>query len=183
MNPLKSLLKACARKRHSRGFGIHSPYAFQFVNDVIRPKDYGYYAYDLIDDNASLKGNEAREAKWFVRLFVFLNTHRVLITGSYPEAATIAAKSLGKKFVILKPGKPKEFKTGDILIISSQDCNSELIDKAEKTLTPILALHAGPRLNETLCRPLEKGLLLRGRKKILLIPREEMDYVSYEINL
>lgn len=37
------------RWRHGRGFGVHSPYAFRMVNDVLRlPPDYAYYAYDDI---------------------------------------------------------------------------------------------------------------------------------------
>ena len=34
------------RLRHSRGFGIHSPWAYRFVTEAIRPhRGYAYYAY------------------------------------------------------------------------------------------------------------------------------------------
>ena len=38
------------RWRHSRGFGIHSPFAFRFVCEVLNPpRKYGFYAYDQLD--------------------------------------------------------------------------------------------------------------------------------------
>lgn len=38
------------RWRHSRGFGIHSPYAFRFVCEVLNPsRTYGFYAYEELE--------------------------------------------------------------------------------------------------------------------------------------
>lgn len=33
----------------SRGFGVHSPFAFAFIRDVIGERSYGYYAYPAIE--------------------------------------------------------------------------------------------------------------------------------------
>lgn len=33
------------RWRHSKGFGMHSHFAYRFVTDVLKPGIYGYYAY------------------------------------------------------------------------------------------------------------------------------------------
>ena len=38
------------RQRTSRGFGIHSPFAYDFVVNVLRER-YMYYAYNLIKEN------------------------------------------------------------------------------------------------------------------------------------
>lgn len=41
-----SLATVLRRLRHSRGFGIHSPFAYRFITEVLNlPKEYGYYAY------------------------------------------------------------------------------------------------------------------------------------------
>ena len=39
-----------SRWHRSRGFGVHSPFAFSFILDVLRERRYAYYAYDSIDD-------------------------------------------------------------------------------------------------------------------------------------
>lgn len=46
MPSVLNLVERFNRWRHSRGFGIHSPFAFRFVTEVLcLPKEYGYYAY------------------------------------------------------------------------------------------------------------------------------------------
>lgn len=44
MSLLLKLQLAFSRWRHGHGFGIHSPFAYRFVTEVLR-QDYGYYAY------------------------------------------------------------------------------------------------------------------------------------------
>ncbi len=40
------LIRRYKRWRHGRGFGVHSPFAYHFVTEVLRlPRIYGYYAY------------------------------------------------------------------------------------------------------------------------------------------
>lgn len=46
--PLKAVLTVAGRWRHSKGFGIHSPFAYALVTGVLRDKS-RYYSYDLID--------------------------------------------------------------------------------------------------------------------------------------
>lgn len=40
------LADALIRRRHRLGFGVHSPFAFSFVNDVIRSPHHGYAYYN-----------------------------------------------------------------------------------------------------------------------------------------
>lgn len=43
-------MKFFQRLRHSRGFGIHSPFAFRFITEVLNlPDIYGYYAYMYVE--------------------------------------------------------------------------------------------------------------------------------------
>ena len=45
MAMLSRLRSVCDRWRHSRGFGVHSPFAFRLVTEAIRPpRRYAYYA-------------------------------------------------------------------------------------------------------------------------------------------
>ena len=49
MIKLKNIVTAAARLKRSKGFGIHSPFAFNFVVNVLRLSHrYRYYAYDVL---------------------------------------------------------------------------------------------------------------------------------------
>ncbi len=45
MKALHKLLAYPSRWRRSRGFGVHSPFAYNFITKVLREKDAEYYAY------------------------------------------------------------------------------------------------------------------------------------------
>lgn len=45
MKLTEKLLSYPARWRRSRGFGVHSPFAYSFITKVLREKDAEYYAY------------------------------------------------------------------------------------------------------------------------------------------
>ncbi len=63
---MQALLKAFSRRRTALGFGVHSPFAFRFITEVLRPpRRYGYYAYGRI-------GNDSL-ARLAVRLLAALN--------------------------------------------------------------------------------------------------------------
>ena len=49
MNPLALIWNNYLRWRHSKGFGVHSPFAYNLVTTVVRPGIYGYYGYDDIE--------------------------------------------------------------------------------------------------------------------------------------
>lgn len=41
-----NIAKSYKRWRHGHGFGIHSPFGYRFITEVLRlPEEYGYYAY------------------------------------------------------------------------------------------------------------------------------------------
>lgn len=45
-------MKFFRRLRHGFGFGIHSPFAYRFITEVLNlPKEYGYYPYLYINDD------------------------------------------------------------------------------------------------------------------------------------
>ena len=57
------------RWRHGHGFGVHSPYAYRLVRDVLRPgRGYAYYAYADIDHMLnSRRSATGRDAIYRVR--------------------------------------------------------------------------------------------------------------------
>lgn len=69
---MQALLKRFARKRHSLGFGIHSPFAYRFITEVLcPPRCYAYYAYK--------QTGRDRRMRLLVRLLAFFSPASVRI--------------------------------------------------------------------------------------------------------
>lgn len=69
---MQAILKRLARRRHSRGFGIHSPFAYRFITEVLcLPGEYGYYAY--------AEAGRDRRLRMLVRLLAFFHPASVRI--------------------------------------------------------------------------------------------------------
>lgn len=100
MSLLTPLGHYLSRKRHARGFGIHSPFAFAFVCKVLGEKA-GYYAYDVIEQKATGRKHrrevDALPVKTLKMLFRTVNYFR--------PTTIIAAGSLGEEVLpaLLEP--------------------------------------------------------------------------------
>lgn len=70
------LLSRYLRWRHGRGFGIHSPFAFRFITEVLRQR-LPYYGYADIPAD--------RRLRLLYRLVVFFRPVRVAVVSSAPE--------------------------------------------------------------------------------------------------
>lgn len=190
-----SVWNAYLRWRHSMGFGVHSPFAYKFVTDVLRPGDYGYYAYGKIGEQ--LKGPEKYDAglilyvKFLIRLAIFLKTGRI-ITLPDCRAPEIAAKALNISFENLsldysseKSPKAFEFLKNDLFIIEGEtdQRGDDLLQKAILSEAVVMARQPGQKIKDLLSVPRETGLLLYDSHTILLMPRREMRFLSYPLTL
>ena len=72
VNPLAHISEAYRRWRHSRGFGVHSPFAYRIVTEALYPRHgYAYY----IENDARLSSADAaegRRARALFRLIILL---------------------------------------------------------------------------------------------------------------
>ena len=106
MKRIKRLTSAFQRYRRSRGFGIHSPFAFHFVVRVLKETT-PYYCYsELRERRRYTMRLVAREvehphvmslqnAKMIVRVAAFFNPDRVLVLGSHYGLGTAALLGAG----------------------------------------------------------------------------------------
>lgn len=80
------LKKIFLRVRHKHGFGIHSPFAYRFITEVLNlPGNYGYYSYLYISE---------RYLRTIFRIAVHFNPQNVCVESCRPEvrkALTLAA--------------------------------------------------------------------------------------------
>lgn len=106
------------RWRHSRGFGVHSPFAFSLISDALYlPSKYSYYQF--LDPPHSLKHPLANlpafnslkpsTQRRLIRLAIFCQTHRIpLITPhSYliPHTSSLIPPPEGEAILALLPDK------------------------------------------------------------------------------
>lgn len=182
-----SLCDRYLRWRHSKGFGVHSPFAYRFVTDVLKPGPYRFYSFDEID--RYLHGDEfhdhrfLRRVKFIIRLANFLGSDRLLSYGKTDRAVQVASQAMEMKYEVIHPSDKFEFNTGDLLILHTSMISLSKVKEALESEVAVLASDPTPDLRELLETPLERGLLLADRRVLLLIPRSQMHYIRYDITL
>ncbi len=84
LHPLRWLNRA----RHSKGFGIHSPFAFSFITETLRqPRGYAYY------EEKSL----SRRWRWLMRVIMRLGDNRIATIGTLPPGCDEALAMLSAR--------------------------------------------------------------------------------------
>ncbi|MGL4779733.1 MAG: RsmG family class I SAM-dependent methyltransferase [Bacteroidales bacterium] len=108
---IKSYIK---RWRNKRGFGVHSPFAFHLITEIIRDK-YPYYKFETIDEAVQdycLRENRHIKTKRFYLLFRILNhlnSSKILEVGTYNGLSTLSMALCGQdKTIDVFPLKEKE---------------------------------------------------------------------------
>lgn len=98
---LRSIIRAPKRLRTSRGFGVHSPFAFNTITKVLCDRSAAYYAFPEIDalcgksrrdtmfDNMifSLGGFERQEARMIFRLICAWKPEEIIEIGGSNEVS------------------------------------------------------------------------------------------------
>ena len=174
---------------------MHSPYAYRFVKDVLRPRPYGYYAYQ--EANEFLEGKESHNhnfvnlIRFTIRLVIFLQAKRLILAGDKPRFAEIAAKALKIQYIKISDLINFKFQNSDLLILTPS-ANLHLPPSFHAAITSpsgdlesvsIFAMNPSPEIRRYLEIPVPKGLLLNGKRNMILVPRPGMEYVAYDINI
>lgn len=179
--------KGFLRFRHGRGHGVHSPYAFRFVQDVVRDSCYGYYAENEICRH--LKKEELHDYDFqdfigfIIKLASFLKSRRLVADPSLSRAVKIAASCMNLKFVDMGKGGADYPMENDLIIVGeTRDINLNMEKCVEKSV-PVYAVNPDHNVSQKLEQPISRGLLLKDKHEIILIPRKEMAYVVYDMKL
>lgn len=186
MNPFSSISEAYKRWRHSRGFGVHSPFAYDLVKNVISPGNYAYYGYWDIDKailspQANAYPSMRKDARLLLRLLVWLKTSQLLI---YPPQQTVfstVAAAAGIKSIDTSNLKTLRLNAGELLLVSGKTPPEGEISKIIRIGTPIMAYDPSLRMRNEMKNAMTDGLILEGRRIILAIPRPEMALTSYSV--
>lgn len=185
------MFEAYKRWRHSRGFGVHSPFAYHIVTAAITPsRRYAYYGYADIDtaletvpSKEYTYGQLRKDARLLLRLAVALGTRRIFIPADAHRALRAAAEASGA--MVLNDRDCCSPSEGDLVLISSFDA------KRFGHLKDAIAGHAAVMLtsptsfpknlqNEILSMQFD-GVMLYGTRTALLLPRSQTAYTAYSM--
>ncbi len=171
---------AINRWRHSLGFGIHSPYGYQFVTRVIHPGKYRWYGYDDIETVLPSEGRNKtrREARMLLRLTDMLRPSAVFIPKSGNPAFCTAIKAAGSRIRI-------EHHSAGILQCDLICTNGDFI--AVAPLCKVIAspgkcvamTNVPPGWKKTLFNALPEGLMFEGKRNIIIIHHPGMQKLRY----
>ena len=174
------------RLRHTYGFGVHSPFAFRMVKDVVRPgRAYCWYGYEDIDAGVNSRRASVRierQAKMFHRLLSFLNPQSLFLPHGIDPLFHTAATTVDSRMKIER--KPKLARECEM--IATHESFISLDSLKEHILTPghsVVIMNAPQGWAETLFETLPQGLMLYGRHNAIIVNRPDMMKVSYAILL
>lgn len=101
---------AYKRWRHGRGFGVHSPLAYDLVMNTLRERG-AYYAYERLDAAARRGGDVSpRRLRLIFRLLVRFNPQKVAIIGEDKNGLLrLAVKSANSRCCLVESGDEANF--------------------------------------------------------------------------
>lgn len=85
MGYLKERIKHAVRFRHKRGYGVHSPFMFNLILNVIRDKEKQFAYPEALENSGILKTREKKVFRLLSRLIRYLKVRKVVCLGSYAD--------------------------------------------------------------------------------------------------
>lgn len=172
-----------SRLRHRKGFGIHSPYAYQAVGEVIAPPSiYTYYRIPHFSDECEKKRVPTGTCRMVDTLFRWCARHSVttakVTTALHPILKECILDASPKtRFSALTPKGESSLLVAAPADISTQ----ELLQIMTRDDAPVVMGigYPGVEISQKLQR--SKGILFYSLQEILFIPYAKTAYVKYDI--
>lgn len=192
---IRRLARRYRRWRHTRGFGIHSPYAFALLTDALRPgRRYAYYGDADIDAAVEewgvaceATGRRAkrvrRNARLLLRLLAATRPASLWLDPTLPAPLAVAADKAG-----YRPGErmATDWRQAAMIVTAGDDTRLFGAELARWLAVPrrsLLLFDPGKALADALYSALPEGLMLRAPRVVWLINRRGMRKLSYTVTL
>lgn len=174
---------AYKRWRHSRGYGVHSPFAYDIVRHVINPaRGYAYYGYHELE-TASANSPRAMRRAAFLLLRL---TARCDVASAFISAGP--STKLFEKAVKTANSKAAVFTDSNLInnarLIVTQETDIELETLSRLLERPgriVLARNIPREWRESLFEALDEGVMFHDRNSVLIFSRPLTSKVSYSI--
>ena len=102
-NYLKQRFKHAIRFRHKRGYGVHSPFVFDLITNVIKEKAV-YYDFERIESKGNIREKERKLYRLLFRLAEYFSYRNVLCVGVRSPWASMYLAAVSKQMVLLNGG-------------------------------------------------------------------------------
>lgn len=187
MNPFGSISEWYKRWRHSRGFGVHSPFAYDLVKNAIAPgRDYSYYGYYDIDcamlkTGADVDTHMRHDARLLLRLLVFLRTKNMLLYPGNQMVLVRTAKAAGVRCRELTKGSLTAATHETLIVIEGNTPLQEGIAEAIGRGAAVMTLDPDDKLRALIAGSMTNGLSMEGKRILIAIPRQQMAPTSYSM--
>lgn len=87
-----------SRRRHKRGFGIHSPFGFYFITAILAEGGYAYYCYPELNRIGRQQGTSPRRLRMLMRVANFLAPRVIAAPGaSIAEQTALCASDSARR--------------------------------------------------------------------------------------
>lgn len=132
MQPFSSISAGYRRWRHSKGFGVHSPFAYRFVRDVVSAKGCYYASARLSRLIDSLPRAARREYSMLFRMVARLAPHHIVLSESADRRLTESLRLADTRLTVATCGSKTRGSLRTMTILTSselrQDMPANLLD-------------------------------------------------------
>lgn len=188
MNPVRMTAAAYLRWRHSKGYGVHSPFAYRLITLAVNPaRGYGFYGYQAIDSALeSSRGKAFRlmrhDARLLLRVASFLRIRRVLLSSESHKAFSAAVVAAGAKVETASARHIPQPNDGDMLVAYGSWPGAAEISRRMAAGSAVFAIDPEPESRDAVVRFLGNGLLLEGKRIVLVVPNKDMVFTRYSLS-
>lgn len=176
------------RWRHTRGYGVHSPFAYRIVSEAIRPaRGYAYYGDSDIDHcfSSAFDARMRRHARILLRLICLLRPESVYLPQGIHPAFPTAVSCAGKNIRISRgladaPNCDMICSTGSEVPLQTL---CDFLSNSAGELRTIAIRSVPEGWADKLWDALGEGLLLRGNHGLIIVSRPRMQKISYKLRL
>lgn len=116
MKYLKERIKHAVRFRHKRGYGVHSPFMFHLILNVIRDKENRFTYPESLEKASVLKNREKKVYRLLSRLIRHLKVEQMYCFGIY---ADLLAEYLSQVYptAVIRSNFPEKLEGADFVYV------------------------------------------------------------------
>lgn len=172
------------RWRHTKGYGVHSPFAYSIVERVISPGRYAWYGYEDIDEavTASPRSINHREARMLLRLAATLRITSAFVPANTAPAAVTALLAADSRMKVTS--RSTRIPSCTLLCTADDYLPLETLTSHISSQGKVLVVRGiTAEWADAVYEAMKEGVMFRGKHNIIAISREGMQKLCYTVRI